>query len=97
MKSWKTLSAQVNRAKSRALFAPQETKKPGDRLTRPCLLVDWIWVVRFPFVNSQLTYRKLTVCVTSLLTLAVTTITAEVAAAGVFELAVALGADADHV
>ena len=30
------------------------------------------------------------------LTLAISTITAEVAAAGVFELAVAFGADADH-
>ena len=32
-----------------------------------------------------------------LLTLAVAAVTAEVAAAGVFELAVAFGADADHV
>lgn len=32
-----------------------------------------------------------------LLTLAVATVTAEVAAAGVLELAVAFGADADHV
>ena len=36
-------------------------------------------------------------CGNNLLTLAVTAIAAEVAAASVLELAVALGADADHV